>query len=218
MNRMYLYTLYQRVWHWTQAAIMLLLISSGLEIHLPDTVRLFGFARAIQVHNWVAAVLIANAFLGLFYYVTTGEIRQLAPQTRNFLLSLGSQLRYYASGIFHGAQHPHVKQPASRLNPLQRLTYIVVLNVLLPLQAVTGILIWGAQYWPQLAQRLGGLRGLAAAHALGAWLFCAFLLAHLYLITTGHRPATNLQAMLTGWEPVPASVATPEATINERKS
>lgn len=215
MNRMYLYSLYQRCWHWTQAVFILLLISSGLEIHFPGVVKLLGFYGAVQLHNWVAAVLLANALLGLFYYVTTGELRQLLPQTRGFVTGVREQVRYYAAGMFHGAAHPHAKQPANRLNPLQRLTYVMVLNVLLPLQAVSGSMIWGAQYWPDLAQRLGGLRVLAAVHSLGAWLFCAFLLVHLYLITTGQKPASNLQAMLTGWEPAPPGFTPQEAHDSE---
>jgi thiosulfate reductase cytochrome b subunit len=74
-----------------------------------------------------------------------------------------------------------------------------VLNVMLPLQVVTGLMIWGRQ---QLAEpeRFGSLAILASVHSLGAWLFCAFLILHLYLITTGHTPASNLKAMITGWD------------------
>lgn len=200
MSRVKIYSLYQRVWHWTQAVIILLLIASGLEIHLPEQVALLGFRLAVRLHNAVAFILLANAFLGFFYYLTTGEIRQLIPQAKNFLGSLKAQARFYSQGIFRGEPHPFAKGPGSRLNPLQRVTYIMILNVLLPLQAVTGLLIWGAQSWLSATHSLGGLPVLAAVHSLGAWLFCAFMILHLYLITTGRTPAANLAAMVTGWE------------------
>jgi thiosulfate reductase cytochrome b subunit len=215
MNRVYMYSVYQRIWHWIQAAIIVLLILTGLEIHLPDSVRLLGFALAVRTHNIAAAILLANAFLGFIYYLVTGEIRQLLPQTRNLLQDLWVQVRYYTSGIFKGAPHPFVKLPESRLNPLQRITYVMVLNVLLPLQAVTGVMIWGAQYWGAVAERWGGLRTLAAVHSLGAWLFCAFLILHLYLITTGRTPAANLQAMVTGWDELEPGAQHPKEHLDE---
>jgi len=200
MNRQYLYTLYQRVWHWLQAFVLLTLILSGLEIHLPQSVHLIGFREAVRAHNFMGFVLLGNAFLGFFYYLTTGELRQLIPQARNLLGGLIAQARYYGYGIFHHAPHPHQKRPESRLNPLQRLTYTMVLNVLLPLQLVTGLMIWSAQNWPDSLARIGGLAALAYVHSLGAWLFCAFLILHLYLITTGPTPTAHLRSMLTGWD------------------
>ena len=97
--------------------------------------------------------------------------------------------------------------PERKLNPLQQVTYFGILNVLLPLQILTGILMWGAQRWPEIAARLGGLLFLAPFHTLVAWLFAAFLLMHLYLTTTGHTPTAHLKAMIDGWDEVPVAFA-----------
>ena len=44
---------------------------------------------------------------------------------------------------------------------------------------------------------------LLPLHALGAWLFAAFILVHVYLTTTsGRRPLDGIKAMITGWEEV----------------
>jgi thiosulfate reductase cytochrome b subunit len=215
MMRVTVYSLYQRIWHWTQAVVILLLIASGLKIHLPDQAPWAGFYAAVELHNVAALVLLSNAVFGLFYYLATGEIRQLIPQAKNLFGAIAAQGRFYTQGIFRGEAHPFTRQPGNRLNPLQRIIYVMILNVLLPLQGVTGILIWGAQSWPDVAQRLGGLRLLAGVHALGAWLFCAFLLAHLYLITTGRTPAANLQTMFTGWEEQAAGVEQAKEPVHE---
>jgi len=38
---------------------------------------------------------------------------------------------------------------------------------------------------------------------LGAWLFTAFIIMHVYLTTTsGHYPLDGIKAMITGWEEV----------------
>jgi thiosulfate reductase cytochrome b subunit len=70
------------------------------------------------------------------------------------------------------------------------------------LQGFTGILIWGAQRWPDIAKYLGGLPVLSPLHTMIAWLFASFIVLHIYLTTTGHKPLTGIQAMITGWEDV----------------
>jgi len=88
------------------------------------------------------------------------------------------------------------------LNPLQQITYFGLLNVLLPLQGITGALMWGLQRWPGLAKGLGGLPILAPFHTIIAWLFAAFLILHVYLTTTGHTAVSSIEAMITGWEEI----------------
>jgi thiosulfate reductase cytochrome b subunit len=76
--------------------------------------------------------------------------------------------------------------------------------VLLPLQILTGALMWGAQRWPAATQALGGLPWLGPFHTLVAWSFAAFIILHVYLTTTGPTPTAGIKAMMLGWEDVEA--------------
>jgi len=136
----------------------------------------------------------------LFYHLVSGEIRQFIPRPYGFFDQAIRQARYYLVGIFRHEPHPFAKAPERKLNPLQQITYLALLNILLPLQIATGMLMWGAERWPMVDEVLGGLGTLGPIHAAGAWLFSAFLVAHIYLTTTGHSPLSNIRAMLTGWE------------------
>ena len=80
------------------------------------------------------------------------------------------------------------------------MTYIAILNILLPLQIITGILMWGVQRWPETAGMLGGLPFLAPFHTLIAWLFATFIVLHVYLTTTGHSATAGIKSMIMGWE------------------
>jgi thiosulfate reductase cytochrome b subunit len=203
MKRVVIYSAFERLWHWLQALTILLLLVTGLEIHAPGSVRLLGFARATAVHEALAVFTIANAFLSLFYHLATGAIRQFIPRPRDFFSLAIAQLVYYTRGIFRGAPHPFTPRPGSKLNVLQQVTYLAVLNLVLPLQVATGILMWKAQEWAALVDRLGGLHAVATVHVLCAWLFAAFVVMHVYLTTTGRTPLAYLRAMVLGWEEVP---------------
>lgn len=201
LRREYLYTVYERQWHWLQTVVIMGLIFTGLVIHKPDTFGMFGFLFVVEVHNILAAILVINAFLAMFYHLASGEIRQFLPEPHGFFNDAIQQAMYYARGIFRGDPHPMKKTRSRKMNPLQQVTYLAILNVLLPLQVITGALMWGAQTWPDVAETLGGLRYLAPLHALIAWSFAAFIVAHVYLTTTaGHTPTAGITSMITGWD------------------
>jgi thiosulfate reductase cytochrome b subunit len=216
LRRVYMYAGYERLWHWLQTFTIIGLLFTGLVIHHPDTFGMFSFSGVVLVHNILAAILAVNAALSLFYHLASGQIRQFIPRPAGFFDQAIEQAIFYVRGIFKGEHHPFEKTPEKKLNPLQQITYFGLLNVLLPLQGITGIMMWGAQHWPDLAQRLGGLPFLAPLHTIVAWLFASFIVLHVYLTTTGHIPLTDIKAMVTGWDelevPVEGEEATPSTT------
>jgi Ni/Fe-hydrogenase b-type cytochrome subunit len=211
VKRVYMYTVYERVWHWLQVLLIGLLLLTGIEIHWPR-LQLFDFRHAVEAHNALAFILIANAFLSLFYHLTTGEIRQFIPEPRELFGLMAKQARYYLQGIFRHEPHPLAKDPRRKLNPLQQITYLVLLNFLLPLQVLSGLVMWGAQRYPRLLSLFGGLQTVAAVHTLGAWLLLSFIIAHVYLTTTGHTPLALIKAMVTGWEELEDRGSSPQET------
>jgi thiosulfate reductase cytochrome b subunit len=206
-KRVYMYQAYERFWHWLQTITIILLLFTGLIIHRPDLFGIFSFAGVVTVHNVLAAILVINAGLSLFWHVAGGEIRQYIPRPYGFFDQAILQTKYYLKGIFRDEEHPFEKTRDRHLNPLQQVTYFGILNVLLPLQIITGALMWGVQQWPQYAEALGGLPFLAPFHSLVAWLFASFIVAHVYLTTTGHAPLSGIEAMVTGWEEVDVHAA-----------
>ena len=195
-----MYNQHTRIGHWLMVVCVGLLLVSGFQIHFPQQLNLLGYPTAVLLHNIVAAVFILNSFLLFFFHITTNEISQFIPQQTGLLRRIELQVRYYLIGIFRREKHPIAKTPARRLNPLQQLTYLGLFSVLLPLQIVTGILLWVAGWAPDLAVKIGGLSVVAPIHNLGSWIFLSFLILHVYLTTTGHTIFSNIKAMTSGWE------------------
>ncbi|NDJ52176.1 MAG: hypothetical protein GYB68_03710 [Chloroflexi bacterium] len=208
LQEVYMYTVYERLWHWLQTATIFILLGTGIVIHKPDMFGILSFSWMVQVHNIVAAILVINAALSAFYHFASGEIQQYLPRPRGFFDQAFQQVKFYVWGIFRNEPHPFEKSPTRKLNPLQQLTYLAILNVLLPLQVITGALMWGMQQWPSIANQLGGLPVLAPLHTLVAWLFASFIVMHVYLTTTGHRPLAGVQSMIFGWDELETHAAT----------
>jgi thiosulfate reductase cytochrome b subunit len=190
--KIYLYTRYERFWHWLQAFMIISLIVTGLEIH--GTYQLLGFQTAVNIHNFVGlSWLILVAFF-VFWLFTTGEWKQYIPTTKK----LFSVVLYYSWGIFQGRPHPVQKAKGAKHNPLQRLTYLGISAVLLPAQMVTGLLYYLYNDIPQILP----LSVLAVSHTLIALFLLNFLIIHLYMTTTGHSLFSHISGMITGWEEI----------------
>jgi thiosulfate reductase cytochrome b subunit len=198
LRKVYMYPVYERLWHWFMAFGVLVLLITGFEVH--GGFSLLGMPNAIAVHNVFAVLLAVNAFLSLFYHLASAAIHQFIPPSRDLRHHVLNQIAFYLGGIFEGEPHPLGKTPERKLNPLQQITYLLLLNVLFPLQIVTGILIWGVPRWPALADTIGGLTIISPLHLLLSWLFLTFLVVHLYLTTTGHTVLSNIKAMIDGYD------------------
>jgi thiosulfate reductase cytochrome b subunit len=201
-ERIYMYDAYRRFWHWLQTASIVILLFTGLIIHRPDIFGAFSFRGVVTLHNILAAILVINALLSVFFHIATERMQEYIPRPYGFFDDAMLQAKYYISGIFKGEGHPFEKRPDSRMNPIQKVTYFGILNVLLPLQMITGALMWGVQKWPAFANALGGLPFLAPFHSLVAWLFGTFIVVHVYMTTTGATPLEATRAMITGYEEV----------------
>jgi len=196
MINIYLYTRYERFWHWLQGLLIIVLLLTGFEIHGQYT--LFGFHSAVKIHNFVGlSWLVAFAFF-VFWIFTTGEWKQYIPTTKKML----SVVRYYGYGIFRGEPHPVPKRKEAKHNPLQRLTYLSLAAFLLPFQMITGFLYWGYNSWSAWGIGSLSLQVLAVLHTMGGFAILMFLVIHIYMTTTGHSIFAHIKAMITGWEEV----------------
>jgi thiosulfate reductase cytochrome b subunit len=196
MKKVYLYKQFERLWHWAQVLIIGALILTGFEIH--SSFELMGYENAVIWHNYAAWGFIVLIVFAIFWHFSTDEWKNYIPTTKN----LRAQLDYYIFGIFRNAPHPTKKRTLSKLNPLQRLIYLALKIIVLPVMVGTGLVYFYFHY-PVGGLEVKSLQPIAIIHTFGAYLLVTFLIIHVYLITTGRTLTSNLKAMVTGWEEMP---------------
>ncbi len=199
MKKVYLYARFQRFWHWMQALIIFSLLVTGLEVH--GLFTLIGYETAFHVHNFFAWGLVTFIVLAFFWYITTGDFRQYLTEG-NLIEKIMMQVRYYLIGIFKNEPHPFKKNEISRLNPLQRITYLMLTLVGLPLQIIFGFLYFFYNDLVALGMNPDWIEPIALIHTLLAYMLISFVIMHVYMTTTGHTLTSNIKAMITGWEEV----------------
>lgn len=197
MKKVYIYKGFERFWHWTQASLIIFLAVTGFEVH--GSFDIFGFEHAVFYHRTASWMLIVLIIFAIFWHVVTGEWKQYIPTTRN----LTAQIKYYSYGMFRGDKHPTKKTELSKLNPLQRLVYLGFKLVLIPLTIISGILYMFHKTFDKnnlVVIEDIPLDSIAFWHTLGGILLMIFLAIHVYMTTTGEKPVSNIQAMITGYE------------------
>jgi thiosulfate reductase cytochrome b subunit len=210
LTNVYLYTRYERFWHWLQSTLIVILLLTGFEVN--GLFRLLGFETAVEVHNFVGTSWLIAFMFFVFWLFTTGEWRQYIPTTRKMVLVM----RYYGYGIFRGEPHPVPKRREAKHNPLQRIVYLMLAAVLLPIQMMSGLLYWGYNSWSAWGLSWLSLPVVAAVHLAGAFAILSFLVVHLYMITTGRTVTCHTRAMVTGWEEVEDTGAVEDWEVKPR--
>lgn len=198
-RRVMIFSRFERFWHWSQMALIFILLLSGFGLH--GFHNLLDFKTAVQVHTIAALVLVMLWVFAIFWHLTTGTWRHYVP-TSNGLLQVA---RFYAYGIFKGEHHPYHKAYWRKHNPLQALAYLGLKLVLFPAIWISGIAYLFYFVWSSIPGASGLLATVALIHTAVAFAIVVFIIAHVYLLTTGHSFREHVRPMINGFDEVDLS-------------
>jgi thiosulfate reductase cytochrome b subunit len=182
--------------HWVNAAVMLVMITSGWGIYNDSViVRGLHFGDAWRLGDWAAWslnwhlagmwLLTINGIVYLVYGVVTGRLRErmLPIRFHDILETISDTLHFR---IAH--------DDLTVYNAVQKLLYIVVILAGIS-QVVTGLAIWKPVQFSELADLFGGFQGARIVHFIGMIIITGFLAVHVALSLLVPR---TLLAMLNG--------------------
>jgi thiosulfate reductase cytochrome b subunit len=96
-------------------------------------------------------------------------------------------------------------EAARRYNTLQKLSYLGIVFVLIPLQILTGLTMSPAMdaAWPWLVDVFGGRPSARSIHFIGAMLLVLFVVVHVLMVALV-GPINEIRSMITGRYRLPA--------------
>jgi predicted CXXCH cytochrome family protein len=192
-----------RIWHWINAISIVTLCVTGAQIRFPESVNLFGsYKAAVILHNtagimvgvsmvyWLLYYAVISRSIGAIYFLTGEDVKH----------GLVRQAIYYAFNYFRGRPNPFHATPENKFNALQKMAYLVIMFVFMPLVIVTGLLLLDILPLRRMLFMLGGIKLIDGLHLLSACCLCAFTFFHFYLTTLGLTPFAEIRTMWTGWD------------------
>jgi thiosulfate reductase cytochrome b subunit len=199
---MYLYPKWIRVWHFLNAVMFFILIVTGLSMQYTDKENasyVVGFAKAVKWHNFAAIVLIINYILFVTGNLLTKNGSYYRISKKNFKSDIVKQLKYYSRGMFKGEKHPFPVTEERKFNPLQKITYVLVMYVAVPLLIISGI----GLLFPEITiTRFFGASGLILTdilHITMGFFLSIFLVIHIYTCTLGAKPTSLFWGIISGY-------------------
>ncbi len=198
-HKIYFYPVWLRLWHGFNALGIIALILTGVSMQSTNASSAIGFNLIINVHN-VAGIVVSLSYLVFFLgNMFTSNGKYYLMKMKGFINRPIKQARYYAWGMFHGEKPPFPISEKRKFNPLQKLSYVLVMYIALPLVIVTGL----ALLFPELIfENIYGISGVfitAILHSAMGFVISVFLIIHLYIASIGKSPAANFKSILNGW-------------------
>ncbi|GAC1336082.1 MAG: cytochrome b/b6 domain-containing protein [Beijerinckiaceae bacterium] len=145
-------------------------------------------------HFFFAWLFVLNGLVYILFGLVSGQLRWRVLPSRD-------QIRdFWGSAREHLTLHFPQGDEAKRYNVIQKLTYLVVIFILLPLQIIAGIAMSPGMdaTFPWLLTVLGGRQSARTIHFVVAHLLVLFLLVHVFMvIVSGFW--NNMRSMVTGW-------------------
>ena len=216
-----------RVWHWVNAVAIFVLIGSGLGISNAHPRLYWGVFGANFDHAWLElprfpywitipanynlaisrrwhlffALVMAFALLAYMLWSLadrhfrrdlTVRLRELSPR------HLWTDFKAHLGLRFHDPERPR------EYNIFQKLSYIGVLFVALPLAILTGIALSPGMNaaWPWVLDLAGGRQSARSVHFLASAAITLFTVVHLALVILA-GVGNEMRSMITGWWRVP---------------
>jgi thiosulfate reductase cytochrome b subunit len=145
-------------------------------------------------HFFFAWLLVLDGLIYLIYGIVSGHMwRDLVPSTR--------QLHHIGSSI---VDHLRLRFPrgdeARHYNVLQRLSYLVILFIVVPLLMLTGLTMSPGldAALPFLTDALGGRQTARTIHSICAFTLVCFAIIHIAMVLLS-GVSNNMRSMITGW-------------------
>lgn len=227
MTSVYRHRLATRIWHWINAVAIFVLIGSGLGISNahprlywgryganfdPAWLELPRFASWLTIpasynlalsRRWHLFFALVLAFGLLGYMIVSLLNRHFARDLRLRRRDLSrrhliADLRAHLALRFHDPESPR------DYNVFQKLSYVAVVFLLLPLVILTGIALSPAMNaaWPWLLDLFGGRQSARSIHFLCMIGLALFTVVHLALVILA-GVVNETRSMITGWWRVP---------------
>jgi thiosulfate reductase cytochrome b subunit len=197
MKKPSLYPLPIRIWHWVNVLLFVALIITGIQLRAPGFSVFSQFGTATALHGYAGAACVLSYLFWLFYTIFSGSIKHYFPHRKD-IGEIPQQVAFYVFFIFKGRPNPFSASEKGKFNVLQKITYVTVMFILVPIVIITGIVFNNILFFSQFINAIGGLRVLDAVHVATGYFLVIFLIIHMYMATLGKTATAYLRSIITG--------------------
>ncbi|MDZ7777143.1 MAG: cytochrome b/b6 domain-containing protein [Bacteroidales bacterium] len=199
-EKIYLYPVWTRLWHWINAILFIILIVTGVSMQYSDPeTPLIPFEPSVAWHNVAGIILAFNYLFFVIGNIVTWNGKYYKLKTKGLMDRIMKQSQYYLFGVFKGEKPPFPENENRKFNPLQKVAYLVTMYVATPLVILSGV----ALLFPEMiVNKVFGVSGTlltALLHMTMGFFLSVFILIHVYFSTFGNKISSHFKSMIDGY-------------------
>lgn len=209
-----------RLWHWLNLICVVILFMSGLTIsnahprlywgkwgfeagtewlavpRFPDWMTIPGYYSLSEARDWHVLVAWPFALLMLFYWIAM-------LINRHFARDIATRRREWSPAAIMADVRQHLRlnfdHGPGKYNFLQKISYGLVLGVILPGMILTGVAISPGMEvsFGWMVELMGGRQSARSLHFICAFALLAFFIVHVLLVLLS-GPVRQMRDMITG--------------------
>jgi thiosulfate reductase cytochrome b subunit len=200
MNKIYLYPKWVRLWHAINALSIMMLILTGISLHFSTKENPFiRFDLAVSLHNLFSEIIVFSYLFFIISNIVTKNGKSYRIERKELLRKLAKQSTYYLTGYFRGDEKPFPVSKESKFNPLQQITYVITMYLLVPLVIITGIAMIFPEAIVERFTTASGIKITVVFHTAIGFLISIFLIVHIYIASVGKHPLRNFKSIISGY-------------------
>jgi thiosulfate reductase cytochrome b subunit len=200
---MYLYPLWIRLWHLVNAILILILILTGAIMQFTGPNNHFLillFPGSVRLHEICAVILTFSYMAYVAGNIISDNGKYYRISRKDILADSGIQFKYFVWGMFRKQRKPFPVTSENKFNPLEKMTYVLIMYAVLPLLILSGILM----LFPDM--KIISIFGPGfyifsdILHIILGFLVSIFLIIHIYTCTIGPRPGSIFRSIMSGYQ------------------
>jgi len=161
--------------------------------------HLIPFELSVTIHNVSGIALIITFVFFVFANRFTWNGQYYKIRLKGYGGELWKQIRFYSWGIFKKEKPPFPISKVRKFNPLQQLSYVIAMYILVPLIIISGIGLLFPEITITSVWGRSGLWLTDLFHQVLGFFLTLFWLIHLYFCTIGKTSTSNFKSMIDGW-------------------
>ncbi|MFH0843787.1 MAG: cytochrome b/b6 domain-containing protein [Bacteroidota bacterium] len=199
---MLLYPLWIRIWHFLNALLIIILILTGVLMQFTGTdskLLIALFPGSARLHDVCAIILTISYMAFVAGNIISDNGKHYKLKRKDIIPGSAIQLKYFTWGMFRRAKIPFPVTEDNKFNPLEKITYLLVMYAALPLLIMSGIIMLFPDMEIIISMGKGFYVFSDILHIVTGFVISMFLVIHIYTCTITSKPGSIFRSIISGY-------------------
>ncbi|OFY68024.1 MAG: hypothetical protein A2V64_06865 [Bacteroidetes bacterium RBG_13_43_22] len=180
--------------------LILILTGALMQFASPDNQFLIAlFPGSVRLHDVCAIILTISYMAYVAGNIISDNGKHYRISSKDIFPDSGIQLKYFVWGMFRKEKRPFPVTSGNKFNPLEKVSYVLVMYAALPLLILSGIIMLFPDMKIISTFGTGFYIFSDILHIILGFFISLFLIIHIYTCTIGPSTGSIFRSIMSGY-------------------